>query len=1004
MFEKLRCLILIGVVLGLGTQALGGVRTAEELLVDLRAEDLAYGEGATTWTNHGTLDDFTAVGTPVVEDVDGRKAVTFDEPSFFEGPLTPEGIYGGGTRTIEVWAYNGTDLVGEETLVSWSHRGGPDNTNIAFNYGNNTTWGAVGHWGAAGDMPWSAPHAPCPEPLNWWYLVYTFDGTTVRLYVNGEENTTRDIPLNTHGPNIIRVAAQANGAGDGVQSGLGFTGSIAAVRIHDGVLSPEDIAYNFVIGDLMAKNPRPVNEQSDVRRDIVLRWSPGDTAVAHDVYFGTDPDSVASASRTDPMGVLVSQGQTGVTYAPDGGLDLVATYYWRIDEVAADNTIYAGNVWSFTSEPYTYPITGIEATTNGVSDAGSEAIHAVDGSGLNDDGQHSTDVADMWLAVPPADEPMWLQCAFDKVYKLDEMQVWNHNTAFESFLGFGVKDVTIEYSVDGADWTTLGDYVLEGAPGTTTYTANTTVDLEGIAAQYVRLVTTSAYGAGNKIGLSEVRFMYTPVQARDPEPADGATNVDVEADLAWRPGRDVAQHDVYLDTTDGTTLVATTQTDGYEPGTLDLGTTYYWKVDEVNDAEAITAWEGLLWSFSTQEYVEVDDFETYIDDDAAGDAIWELWIDGLVQYGGDAANGGSQVGHTQTPFAEKEIVYSGTQSMPLYYDNTSSPYYSQAKRTFATPQNWAKAGITTLVIYFRGDFDNAADPIYAVINGTRVDYDGGAGIIALPMWKQWNIDLTGIPNLQSVTDLAIGVGGGSPGGTGILYVDAIRLYSEAPESPAPVDPGSDGLAAHYTFDGTLADASGNGNAATAMGNEIYEASGYGDGQALAFDGINDYVELPIGPVVASSDSMTIATRYNMLPNANNWQRLFDFGTSSTEGYMFLCPQQGTSGSLMRFAITETAGGAAESILDVPGSIMEGWHHVAVVIDGDAMTATIYLDGTSVATGAVETVPSDLGQTTQNWLGRSQYEADGYYNGLIDEFRIYTRPLSAGEIRYLAGER
>ncbi len=1000
MCKRLGCLILVWLVLGACGQALAGIKTAEELLVDLRAEDLPYGSGVTTWINHGTLDDFTAVGNPVVEDVDGRKAVTFDEPSFFQGPLSPEGIYGNGTRSIEVWVYNGTNLVGEETMVSWSHRGGPDGTNIGFNYGNHTTWGAVGHWGAA-DMPWSDPHAPAPEPLNWWHLVYTYDGSTVRLYVNGQENTVRNAALNTHGPNIIRVAAQADGTGAGAQSGLGFTGSIAEVRIHDGVLSPEDIAYNFVIGDLMAKDPRPANGESDVRRDVMLEWSPGDTAVTHDVYFGTDLDSVTNASRTSPMGVLASQGQTGITYDP-GVLDLVTTYYWRVDEVnaAPDNTIYKGDTWSFTTESYAYPITSVEATTNGVSDPGSEAINTVNGSGLNASDQHSTDTAAMWLATPPVGESLWLQCAFDKVYKLNQLQVWNHNTAFEAFLGFGAKDVTIEYSVDGDEWMTLGDYVFQRATGTNTYTANTTIDLEGVAAQYVRLVLNSAYGAGTKIGLSEVRFLYLPVQARGPQPADGAVNVDVDTDLTWRAGRDAAMHDIYLDTTDGTTLVATTEAAGYEPGTLDLGTTYYWKVDEVNNAEATSVWEGLVWSFSTQDSFLIEDFEAYDDDIDAGTTIWQTWIDGID----DPSNGGAVVGYDQSPFAEQDIVYAGGQAMPLRYNNTSSPYYSEADRTFSTPQNWAKAGITTLVIHFRGDFDNAVNPIYAVVNGTRVDYDGGADIISLPIWKQWNIDLTGIPNLQNVRTLSIGVGGGSPGGTGILYVDSIRLYREAPESATPTDPGTDGLGAYYAFEGNLNDSSGNGYNGTAMDSEVYDDSPFNNSQALSFDGINDYAELPIGPLVASADSMTVATWYNMLPNVNNWQRIFDFGTSNTEGYMFLCPQQGTSGAQVRFAITATAGGTAESVVNVPGAVAEGWHHVAVVIDGDTMNVTLYLDGAAVATGETATLPSGLGQTTQNWLGRSQYEADGYFLGLLDEFRIYTEALSAGEIRYLAGDR
>lgn len=125
------------------------VTVAEDLLVDLRAEDLPYGEGATTWPNHGSLGDFTADGSPLVEDVAGMKAVTFDGGSWFDGPTSTAGIEGDGTRSIEVWAYNPSLGEPEETTVSWAHRGGPDGTNMAFNYCTHGTWGSVGHWGGA---------------------------------------------------------------------------------------------------------------------------------------------------------------------------------------------------------------------------------------------------------------------------------------------------------------------------------------------------------------------------------------------------------------------------------------------------------------------------------------------------------------------------------------------------------------------------------------------------------------------------------------------------------------------------------------------------------------------------------------------------------------------------------------------------------------------------------------------------------------------------------------
>jgi hypothetical protein len=212
---------------------------AETPLVDLRADDLPYGANVSSWRNHGALGDFTARGTPLVQDVAGRKAVTFDGASWFDGPTSIPGIEGNDTRSIEVWAYN-PSIANEETLVHWGHRGGPDGTNLAFNYGNNLAWGAVGHWGVA-DMGWEGAVTPSPAAYQWWHLVYTYDGTTVRLYANGRPAGQKSVALNTHAGNIIRVAAQGDYTGDAPEITFNFTGSIAEVRIYDGVLTAEEV-------------------------------------------------------------------------------------------------------------------------------------------------------------------------------------------------------------------------------------------------------------------------------------------------------------------------------------------------------------------------------------------------------------------------------------------------------------------------------------------------------------------------------------------------------------------------------------------------------------------------------------------------------------------------------------------------------------------------------------------------------------------------------------------
>ncbi len=126
--------------------------------------------------------------------------------------------------------------------------------------------------------------------------------------------------------------------------------------------------------------------------------------------------------------------------------------------------------------------------------------------------------------------PHWIRYEFDAVYKLHELWVWNSNQLVEAFVGLGAKDVRIEYSTDGQTWAQLeGMPEFAKASGMPTYTANTTVDFGGVMAKFVKLtIETNWGGIMAQTGLSEVRFFYVPVQAFEPDPADGATDIPIE--------------------------------------------------------------------------------------------------------------------------------------------------------------------------------------------------------------------------------------------------------------------------------------------------------------------------------------------------------------------------------------------------------------------------------------------------------------------------------------------
>ena len=155
------------------------------------------------------------------------------------------------------------------------------------------------------------------------------------------------------------------------------------------------------------------------------------------------------------------------------------------------------------------------------------------------------------------------------------------------------------------------------------------------------------------------------------------------------------------------------------------------------------------------------------------------------------------------------------------------------------------------------------------------------------------------------------------------------------------------------------------------------------------DGTNDYVDLPDGSV-DGLDDFTIAA-WVRLDSTAAWRRLFDFG-SGTNDYMYLAP---TNGSNLRFAIR--SGGGTEQVISGTALAINTWVHVAVTKTGS--TGRLYVNG--VQSGSSNTSmtlsPDDLGFTTQNWIGRSQYSADPYLNGRVDDFRIYERGLSTAEV-------
>ena len=567
-----------------------------------------------------------------------------------------------------------------------------------------------------------------PSTGTWTFHTLTDDG--VRLWVNDvqiidnwtDHGSTPDSgTINLKGGQRYPILLEWYENGGGALCHLSWEGPTIPRQIIPS-------GYLWVGGDRPnAHNPTPVD--GFLLRDTwqTLSWVPGDFAASHDVYMGENYDEVEAGTgdtfKGNQADTYFTVGFPGFPF-PDG---LVAgtTYYWRVDEVEADGTTkYEGDVWSFVIAPKT------------IYDA-----EPVDGS----------------EAVDP-----------------------NVTLSWEP--GFGA---ILHYVYFGDDYDTVSN-AAGGMPwGAMTYKPG---PLESGKVYYWRV---DAFH-GFETYPSEVMSFSTPGGVSSLKPSNGAENVNQTQILTWTTGDSSASYEVYFGTDKDAVRIADTGSpeykgsktigsESYDPGKLEWDTAYYWRVDEVK-ADGTTQ-KGMVWSFTSANFLIVDDIESYNDineGEPGSNRIYNAWVDGY----GDQTNG-STVGHLNPPFYEETLVHSGNKSMPFEYDNAVGK--SEATLTLTSPRDWTEKGVNRLTIWFLGNMLNSPEQMYVVLDGSAlVNHENPEAALGAD-WAEWNIDLQAFAdqgvNLANVNSITVGLGNRSnpvAGGTGMLYFDDIRLYPPTP--------------------------------------------------------------------------------------------------------------------------------------------------------------------------------------------------------------------------------
>jgi hypothetical protein len=541
-----------------------------------------------------------------------------------------------------------------------------------------------------------------------------------------------------------------------------------------------------------------------------------------------------------------------------------------------------------------------------------------------------------------------------------------------------------------------------------------------------------------------------------PVPIDGASDVPTDVGLLWRSGDFATHHDVYfgkdrasvrdanlanqLGVYEQRQVVSDTN---YAPGLLDLGETYYWRIDEVNETNnPDDIWKGDVWSFTVANFIIIDDFEDY---DNSTNKIFDTWEDGNVNFTGAFLDLGVE------PF---DPVHIGEQSMLFVYDNTIKwdwdHYWSEVKLPFAPARDFTEADVKVLTLYFYGSAGNDAndtEELYVGLEGSLAevrysdDHGNDNNDIRLEEWIEWNVAISEFSGVDPcvVTGLLIGFGDrdntSKVGGEGVVYFDDIRLNLPKcmPEllKPAadlnndcivswgdvevmgvqwlradacmPTTLPSPGPVAHWEFeegDSNSVSDSANSHDGVAEGGYAWVEGKIGT-WAMEFSGgrvlVPDHNQL-------RPENAVSATAWVFSQSQDQSNRVVVKGADNAETYAL----QVTGNNRASFIIRDSdpCGSNIYSV-GTGDTYRNEWMHLAGVCSGDTNTVSIYVNGQLAESDSDANFMEKgltLSQDTNDLaIGNRSDATDRSFEGIIDDTRIYDRALTDAEVAWLATE-